>query len=60
MRWRRTATLEFGKRFRQVILAAPFFDLVANLIFPAAMEGRYQGGGRFQINDTQQLLSWIT
>ena len=60
MRWRRTATLEFGKRFRQVTLAAPFFDIVANLIFPAAMEGRYQGGGRFQINDTQQLLSWIT
>jgi len=59
-RWRRTATIQFGACFRQGILAAPFFDLVANLIFLAALEGRYQGRGRFQINDVQQLLSWIT
>jgi hypothetical protein len=59
-RWRKTALLESGERFQQVFLAAPFFELLAELIFPVAMEGRYLGGGRFQINDTQQLISWIT
>jgi hypothetical protein len=59
-RWRRTALLERGERFRQVILSAPFFELVAVLIFPVAKEGRYLGGGRFQINDTEQIIPWIT
>jgi hypothetical protein len=59
-RWRKTAVFESGKRFQQVILTAPFFELVAELIFPAAVEGRYLGGGRFQINDVSQLEPWIT
>ena len=58
-RWRKTAVFESGKRFQQVILVAPFFELVAELIFPTAVERRYLGGGRFQINDISQLEPWI-
>jgi len=59
-RWRKTALLECGERFQQVILRAPFFELVAELVFPAAMEGRYLGGGQFLINDTTEIMAWIT
>jgi hypothetical protein len=59
-RWRKMALIECGDRFQQVFLVAPFFELVAELIFPVAVEGRYLGGGRFQINDIEQLISWIT
>lgn len=59
-RWERTALLERGEHFEQLVLVAPFFDLMAHLIFPIAREGRYLGGGRFQINDPFQLLPWIT
>lgn len=58
-RWRKTALFEDGTRFRQVILSAPFFGLVAELIFPIAEAGRYLGGGRFLINDTKELEPWI-
>ena len=37
-RWRKTALFESGKRFQQVILVAPFFELVAELLFPAAVK----------------------
>ena len=57
-RWRRTALWESGGLFRQVILSAPFFELVALLIFPAALERRYLGGGHFQINDIRQMEAW--
>lgn len=59
-RWRKTAVLEHGKRFQQVILVAPFFELMAEQIFPAAVERRYLGGGRFQINDISHLEPWIS
>lgn len=59
-RWRKTALLETGDRFQQVILIAPFFVLTAELIFPAAVERRYLGGGRFQINDISHLEPWIS
>lgn len=57
--WRMTALLETGPQFQQVILCAPFFELVAELTFPAAVEGRYLGRGRFIINGTQELAPWI-
>jgi len=59
-RWDRTALMERGDEFTQVLLVAPFYDLVGELIFPAAKEGRYLGGGRFQINDAYQLEPWIS
>ena len=58
-RWKKTALLDSGGRFQQVLLAAPFFELVAMLIFPFAQERRYLGRGRFQINDAEQLIPWI-
>jgi hypothetical protein len=58
-RWSRTALLQKEECYRQVILTAPFFELVDRLIFPTAMEGRYLGGGCFLINDTNQLEPWI-
>ena len=59
-RWRKTALWESGGIFQQVLLSAPFFELVALLIFPAALERRYLGGGCFLINDISQLEVWIT
>lgn len=58
-RWRKTALFESDGRFQQVILAKPFFELVAELIFPIAVERRYLGGGHFSINDTTELEVWI-
>ena len=58
-RWRKTALFEDGTRFQQLILTAPFFELVAELIFPIAVAGRYLGGARFLINDASQLEPWI-
>ncbi len=59
-RWRKTALFERGERFEQVVLVAPFFELVGELIFPTARAGRYLGGGRFLINDSYQLEPWIS
>ena len=59
-RWRRTALFEDGTRFQQLILSAPFFELVAELVFPLAEAGRYLGGGRFLINDIRELELWTT
>lgn len=57
--WDRTALLESGQQFQQVILCAPFFELAGELTLPAAMEGRYLGRGHFQIDGTMHLVPWI-
>jgi hypothetical protein len=58
-RWRRTALLQSGENFEQVILGGPFCDLLAELIYPVAKEGRYLGGGHVLINDSKELFPWI-
>ena len=58
-RWLKTGLVEEDGRFTAYYLKAPFHDLVAELIFPAAMERRYLGGGRFLISDISQLETWI-
>jgi hypothetical protein len=57
-RWRRTALLQTGENFEQIILGAPYSELLAELIFPTAKEGRYLGGGHILINDSKELLIW--
>jgi hypothetical protein len=59
-RWRKTAVIECRERFQQVILSGPFFELMSELVFPSAVEGRYLGGGQILINDVLQLEPWIT
>jgi hypothetical protein len=57
--WLRSALVEEDGHFRVYFLRAPFCVLAADLIFPAAMERRYLGGGRFLISDISQLETWI-
>lgn len=59
IRWGKTALLQDGDRFRQLILGAPFEELLSELILPVARAGRYLGNGHILINDTKQLLTWI-
>ena len=59
-RWAMTALVEEDGQFRAYYLKAPFHDLVAELIFPVAMERRYLGAGRFLISDISQLDPWIS
>ncbi len=59
-RWRKTALLQQGETFRQIPLGAPFLDLLAELILPIARAGRYLGHGHIQINDTTDIIPWIT
>ena len=58
-RWLMTALVEEGGQFQSYFLKAPFRDLMAEQIFPVAMERRYLGGGRFLISDISQLQPWI-
>ncbi len=58
-RWDRTALLQTGEQIEQVRLGAPFAVLLAELVFPVALEGRYLGGGRILINDPTQIQPWI-
>jgi hypothetical protein len=58
-RWRQTALVENDGQFQAYFLKAPFHQLKAELILPAALAGRYLGGGHFLISDITQLESWI-
>ncbi len=59
-RWQRTALLQNGETFCQVILCAPYAELLAEQILPAALDGRYLGGGHLKITDHRQLIPWIS
>lgn len=59
-RWLMSALVEDDGHFQVYFLKAPFHDLVAELILPAAMQRRYIGRGRFQISDISQLEPWIS
>ena len=59
IRWGKTALLQEGENFRQLILGAPFVELLAELVLPVAKAGRYLGNGHIQINDATELLQWI-
>lgn len=58
-RHRRTAVLVNGDVFSQVHLAAPFTEIHAGEIYPAAAAGRYRGNGQYQINDIKNLIPWM-
>jgi hypothetical protein len=58
-RWSRTALFQKGKQFSLLSLTKKFRSLFDDLVFPAAEEGRYLGGGFFLINDENQLNEWI-
>ena len=60
IRWGKTALLQEGENFRQLILGAPFADLLADLILPVAEAGRYLGNGHILINDASEIMPWIT
>ncbi|MCW5547688.1 MAG: hypothetical protein KIT44_01870 [Opitutaceae bacterium] len=59
LRWSRTALLQTGEQFRQLILGAPFADLLAEHILSVAQDRRYLGNGHILINDLTQLIPWI-
>jgi hypothetical protein len=58
-RWSKTALLQQGETVRQILLGAPFADLLADLILPIAKERRYLGNGHIIINDIGDLIPWI-
>ncbi len=58
-RYNRTALLESEGKFSHVSLGAPFADVHAKEILPAALDGRYLGRGHYHINDMNQLETWI-
>lgn len=57
-RYRRTALFEAGGKFSQLPLGAPFGEVHAEEILPAALAGRYLGGGHYIINDHKELEIW--
>ncbi len=59
-RWSKTAIFQAGERYRQVILPRPFFELMSELVYPIALAGRYLGGGHFKINDSEDLIPWLS
>ncbi len=58
-RWRTQALFQDGQHMQQVQLRAPFGELLADHVFPAAEEGRYLGNGHILINDVSQLIEWL-
>jgi hypothetical protein len=59
IRWGKTALLQEGDNFRQLMLGAPFLELLDELILPVAKAGRYLGNGHIKINDSKELIGWI-
>jgi hypothetical protein len=59
IRWSKTALIQEGDQFGQIILGAPFKELLDELILSVARAGRYLGNGHIQINDSKELLPWI-
>ena len=58
-RYRRTAVFQRGNHFSQIQLCAPFDEVHAAQIYPAAVDGRYLGSGHYNINDIEDLKPWI-
>jgi hypothetical protein len=58
--WERAATFRSGRHVTRLDLIEPFRVLFDAHVFTAAKERRYLGSGRIQIDDTIQLLLWIT
>lgn len=58
--WSRAAKIKSGKKVMRVDLPQPFKELFDRNVFPAASEGRYLGNGQILINDTTNLIPWIT
>lgn len=58
--WKKSALLKQGEQYRRCILLEPFKVLFDHLVFPVAQEGRYLGNGHILINDTTELLPWLT
>jgi hypothetical protein len=58
--WKKSALLKQGDQYSRCILMEPFKVLFDHLVLPVAQEGRYLGNGRIQINDTIEIMPWIT
>lgn len=58
-RWSKTAILQSGEQYRELILPRPFFELMSELVYPLALAGRYLGGGHFKINDVEDIQVWL-
>jgi len=58
--WERSALLRQGERRSRLLLAESFQLLLDQYVFPVASEGRYLGNGQILINDTTQIIPWIT
>lgn len=57
-RHRRTALLQQGKHFAQVLLPAPFDELHGKNLLRAAEAGRYLGQAHYQIDEMEDITVW--
>ena len=58
--WQKSALLRQATHCTRIILSEPFQLLLDHYSFPVASEGRYLGNGHILINDTTQLIPWLT
>ena len=58
--WKKSALLKQGDQYNRCILMEPFKVLFDHPVFPVAQDGRYLGNGRILINDTTQIMPWLT
>lgn len=64
-RWQRMATFVFDSthenqpKGQTLYLSEPFKTLFDHLVYPVALDGRYQGNGQIQINNRKDMYPWI-
>lgn len=57
-RWRRTAVLRIDGQYTTLVLARPFFEILAEIIYPIARSYRYLGNWVVQFDQISDLLDW--
>lgn len=57
-RWRRTAVLRIDGRYTTLILTRPFFEILAEIIYPIARSYRYLGNWVVRFDQISDLLDW--
>ena len=58
-RWARMAVLRQNSRARTVKFRMPYREIFDHLVLPAAMDGRYKGGGQIIVPRKEGLRLWL-
>jgi len=57
-KWRRMALLRIDGEYRTVTLPRPFFEILAEIIYPIARSYRYLGNWVIRFDQISDLLDW--